>query len=174
MRSPPGQRADLLLLVGALEIERGAIGARIHLLLAEKDHVIAFGDFLPHGLLAVEAVARLVDIAKMHRLADLDGAFVGLFLPGDHAEQRGLAGAVRADHADDAARRQFEGQIIDQQIVAKALGQVVEIDHVLAKPLGHGNGDLRDHVLLGIGDLEQFLVALIARLGLGLPRFRRG
>ena len=65
-------------------------------------------------------------------------------------------------------------EIVDQQIVAKALGQVIEIDHVLTEPLGHRNGDLCDRVLLGIGDLEQFLVALIARLGLGLPRLRRG
>ncbi len=83
----------------------------------------------------------------MHALADLDGALVGLFLAGDHAEQRGLAGAVRADDADDAAGRQFEGEVVDQQIVAEALGEVVEVDHVLAEPLGHRNGDLRDLVL---------------------------
>ena len=81
-------------------------------------------------------VARLVDIAEMHRLADLDGAAVGLFLPGDHAEQRGLAGAVRADDADDAAWRQLEGEIVDQQIVAKTFAQMIEVDDVLAEPLG--------------------------------------
>jgi hypothetical protein len=58
------QRADLLLLVGALEVERGAVGARVHFLLAEKDHVVAFGNFLPDGFLAIEAVARLVDITE--------------------------------------------------------------------------------------------------------------
>ena len=109
----------------------------------------------------------------MHRLADLDGAFVGLLLAGDHAEQRGLAGAVRSDDADDAAGRQFEGEVVDQQVVAEAFAQVFEIDHVLAEPLGHRNDDLRDRVLLGIGDLEQLLVALVARLGFRLPRLRR-
>ena len=74
--------------------------------------------FLPSS-----AVARLVDIAELHRLADLDRARVRLVLPGDHAEQRGLAGAVRADDADDAAGRQLEGEIVDQQIVAEALPQ---------------------------------------------------
>ena len=89
------QRADLLLLVGALEVERRAIAARVHLALAEQDQLVAAGDFLPHVLLAVERVARLVDIAEMHALADRDGALVRRLLLGDHPEQRGLAGAVR-------------------------------------------------------------------------------
>ena len=72
----------------------------------------------------------------MHRLADLDRALVGLFLAGDHAEQRRLAGAVRPDDADDAAGRQLEGQIVDQKIVAKAFAQVLEVDDVLPEPLG--------------------------------------
>ena len=104
------QHADLLLLVGALEVEGAAIGARIDLALAEIEDVVAAGDFLPHGLLVVQRVARLVDIAELHRLADLDRAGVGLVLTGDHAEQRRLAGAVRADDADDAAGRQLEAR----------------------------------------------------------------
>src|SRR5258707_13843313 len=102
-----GQRADLLLLIGALEIERGAIAARIHLALAQKNKLVATGNLLPHRLLAVEAIAGLVDIAEMHALADRNGALVRLLLGGDHAEQRGLAGAVGAYHADNAARRQL-------------------------------------------------------------------
>jgi hypothetical protein len=47
-------------------------------------------------------------------------AAVGLLLAGDHAEQRRLAGAVRADDADDAARRQLEAEVVDQQPVAEA------------------------------------------------------
>jgi hypothetical protein len=43
-----------------------------------------------------------------------DRSLVRLILPDDHAKQRRLAGPVRADHADDAARRQLEGQIVDQ------------------------------------------------------------
>ena len=79
-----------------------------------------------------------------------------------------------ADHADDAARRQLEGEIVDQQAVAIALGQALEIDHVLAEPLGDGNGDLRGLGLLLARELQQILVALVARLGLGLARLRRG
>src|SRR3984957_8507966 len=106
-----GQRTDFLLLVGALEVERRAIAARIDLTLAEHELVETAGNFLPDIFLVVERIARLVDIAEMHRIADFDRAAVGLFRPGDHAEQRGLAGAIRPDNADDTARRQLEGEI---------------------------------------------------------------
>src|SRR6266550_699812 len=168
------QRADLLLLVGALEIERGAIAARIDLALAKQDQLVAAGDFLPHALLAVEGVARLVDIAEVHAVADRDGAVVRCLLLGDHPEQRGLAGAVRADHADNAARRQLECQIVDQKPVAKPLGQALEIDDVLTEPLGHGNRDLRGLGLLLVGQLQKFFVTLVARLGFGLTCLGRG
>ncbi len=42
----------------------------------------------------------LAEIADGDAALDRDLAFVGLFLAGDHAEQRGLAGAVGADEAD--------------------------------------------------------------------------
>ena len=135
--------------------------------------VEAAGDLLPDVLLAVERVARLVDIAELHRLADLDRAAVRLVLPGDHAEQRGLARAVRPDDADDAAGRQLEGEVVDQQIVAEALPEAVEVDDVLAEPLGHRDDDLRGLGLLFGGLCQQLLVALVARLGFRLPRPRR-
>ena len=133
------ERADLLLLVGALEVERAdSRRATLHLALAEHEHVVAAGDLLPDGLLAVERVARLVDIAELHRLADAERAGVGLLLAGDHAEQRGLAGAVRADDADDAAGRQLEGQVVDQQLVAEALASGARPrSRRSAQPLGH-------------------------------------
>src|SRR5258706_13072816 len=120
------ERAHLLLLVRALEVEGPTIGARIYLALAKRQHVEAAGNFLPHGLFAVEAVARLVHIAELDRLADLDDAPVGVLLTGDHAKKRGLAGAVRTDDADDTARRQLEGEIVDQQIVAEPLRSSAE------------------------------------------------
>src|SRR5215468_1102659 len=125
-----GERADLLLLVGALEVERRAIAARIDFLLAEQDQLVAAGDLLPYRLLAVERVARLVDIAEMYRLADGDGALVRLLLVGDHAKQRGLAGAVGANDADNAAGRQLEAEIVDQLTLAVAFAQPLEINHI--------------------------------------------
>src|SRR5579871_6329160 len=168
-----GECADFLLLVGALEVERRAIAARIDLALAEQDQFIAAGNFLPYRLLAVEVVARLVDIAELHALANRDRARVRLFLFGDHAKQRGLAGAVGADHADNAARRQFEGEIVDQKTIVITLGQPFEIDHILAQPLSDGNRDLGGLGLFLARLLQKVLVALIARLRLGLSRLRR-
>src|SRR3569833_4437404 len=102
--------AGLLLLIAALEGELAAIGARIDLGLAEFDEVGAAGNFLIHSLVGVQRVAALIDIAKLHGLADLQGAGIGLFLAGDHAEQRRLAGAVGAVDADNAAGRQLEAR----------------------------------------------------------------
>src|SRR3569833_701193 len=168
------QRADLLLLVAALEVERRAIAARVHFLLAEQDLLIAAGDLLPHGLAAIQRIAGLIDIAEMHGFADKEGTNNGLLLPGDHAEQRGLAGAVRTDHTDDATGRQLEGEIVDQQPIAKTLVETLEIDDVLAQALGDRDDDLRSLALLLARLLEQVLITLVARLGFGLPRFRRG
>ncbi len=97
----------------------------------------------------------------------------GFSWPGDHAEQRGLAGAVRPDDADDAARRQLEGEIVDQEVVAESLVEMLEIDHVLAEPLGDRDDDLGGLGLLLAGLAQQLFVALVTRLGFGLPGARR-
>src|SRR3546814_3459669 len=93
---------SLLLLVAAPEVEGADIGARLSLVLAELNDVEPAGDFFPHRLVSGEGVAALVDIAELHGVADAQAAAVGLLLAGDHAEQRGLAGAVGADDADEA------------------------------------------------------------------------
>src|SRR5262249_1324520 len=159
--------------VAALEVECRDVGTRIDFTLAEHELVEPAGNLLPNVLLAVETVARLVDIAELDRLADLDRAVVRPVLSGDHAKQRGLAGAVRPDHPYDAARGKLEGEFVDQEVVPEPLLEPLEIDNVLAEPFGDGNDDLR-----GLGGLlgclgEQIFVALVARLGFRLPRARR-
>ena len=68
---------------------------------------------------------------------------VGLVLADDHAEQRGLAGAVRPDHADDAARRQLEGEVVDEQAVAIAFLEMLGLDDDVAEARARRNDDLR-------------------------------
>ena len=68
----------------------------------------------------IQRLARLIDIGKLHGRTDAHFAGIGLFLAGDHAKHRGLAGAVRADDADDAASGQIEVQIVEQQPIAEA------------------------------------------------------
>ena len=59
--------------------------------------------------------------AAVHRHAgdvvavELDGAVVGLDQAGDHVEDRGLAGAVRAEQADRLAARHREAGIVDDR-----------------------------------------------------------
>ena len=146
-----GQLADFLLLVGAFEIECRAIGPRIHFALAKRQLIEAAGDFFPYALGAIERIARLIDITEPHRFTDLDGALIGLFLLGDHAKQCGLAGAVRPDDADNAAGRQFESEIVDEQIVAEAFLEMLEVDDVLTEPFRDWNDDLRSLRLLVAG-----------------------
>ena len=50
---------------------------------------------------------------------------------------------------------------------------MLEVDDVLAEPLGDRDDDLRALRLLLAGLFQQFLVALVTRLGFGLPRARR-
>src|SRR6187431_2883497 len=155
--------ADLLLLVGPLEVEPADIGAGRHLAGPELDHVAAAGDLLEHRLLAVERIARLIDIAELHRVADADGAVVRLVLSHDHAEQRGLAGAVRTDHADNAAWRELEGEIVDEEAVAEAFADILRLDDDVAEPRSRRNGDLRLAVGIAAGLRHQLVIGLDAR-----------
>ncbi len=56
----------------------------------------------------------------------------------------------------------------------KPLRKLLELDDVLPEPLGDRNDDLRGLRLLLAGLFQQFLVALVARLGFGLAGARRG
>ena len=163
------QRTHLLLLVAALEVEGRAVGARIHVMPAQLDDVAAAGDFLPDGLVAIERVAALVDMAESDRFADTDFAAVRPLLPGDHAKQRRLAGAIGADHADNAAGRQLEIEIVDQQFVAISLAQIFRVDDIPAEPLARGNDDPRASRPAFAGGLDQFVIGADARLRLRLP-----
>src|SRR6185369_14737866 len=92
--------ADLLLLVGAAEVERGAVGAAVHLAVAELDDVEPARQLLPHRLVGIERLAALVDVAELDRRPDREAAGVRLLLADDHLEQRRLAGAVGPDYTD--------------------------------------------------------------------------
>ena len=162
--------ADLLLLLGALEVEAGDVGAAVDRAVAERDLVPAARDLLPDGLRRVERVARLVDVGELDGLAEPQRARVGLLGAGDHPHQRRLAGAVGADHADDPAARELEAEIVDQHAVAVGLAQAVGLDDDVAEPRAGGDVDL-DLVELDVAVLgEQRLVGVEARLRLVAPR----
>src|SRR5262249_50008945 len=134
--------ADALLLVAALEVERGAVGARVQLALADEDPLLAAGDLLPDGLLRVGALAVLVDVREDDRLADLQDAAVRRLAPDDHLEERRLARAVRPDDADDAALRQVERQVVEEELVAVALLQALRAHDDVAEARAGRDVDL--------------------------------
>ncbi len=119
-------------------------------------------------LLPIEG-AVLVDVGELDRVADLETARIGLLLAGDHAEQGGLAGAVGADHADDAAGRQHEVHLLVEQPVAVALGDIPGLDDDAAEPRSRRDVNLHVALLLGGILAEQLLVGVDAGLALGMP-----
>ncbi|MCY1214074.1 hypothetical protein D9M72_258780 [compost metagenome] len=166
------QRADLLLLVAALEVEAADIGARRGFVTANRQHVGAARDLFEHRLGAVQRIAALVDERHLHGRPDLDLAAVRLFLAREHLEERRLAGAVRADDADDGARRHLEAQVFDQHAVAETLADVIELDHFITQALTHRDEDFLGFVALLVVLAVQLVKAGQARLGLGLAALR--
>ena len=116
------QRADLLLLVGALEVERGDIRPGVHLTPTDAEQVGPARDLLEHRVVGVEGVAALVDVRQVHRGTQFDDPLVGLFMAGDEPKESGLPGAVGTDDPHDGGRRHVEVQLIDEKAVSVALG----------------------------------------------------
>src|SRR4029079_14727443 len=116
--------------------------ARVDLALAELDHVLAAGDLLPHRVLPVQGAPRLVDVGELDRLAHLERAAVHLDLAGDHAEERRLARAVRADDVEDPAGWQVAGEVLHAQAAAQAFLDVRGADDDVPDPRTGGDVDL--------------------------------
>src|SRR5579864_8834721 len=67
---PARELADLLLLVGSLEVEAGDVGPSVELAAPDHDPVLTFGDLFVDGFVGIEGIAALVDVAKLHRRPD--------------------------------------------------------------------------------------------------------
>src|SRR5258707_6193804 len=167
-----GELPHLLLLIGSAEVELRAIGAARHLAPAEIDLVETAGNLLPDRLVRRRRVAGLVDIAQLHGVAEPQRAAIGLLLASDHAEERSFAGTVGPDDADDAARRQAEGEILHQELVAIGLAEVHRIDHEIAETRARGYHDLRGVRRLLPALRHQAVIGLDARLALRLAGAR--
>ena len=135
----PGQVADPLLLVAALEVEAAQVGAAGHLVVADAQNVVAVGHLFPDGLVGVQVLAALVHVGQVHGVAHLDVAGVRRFLTGEHTEQGGLTRAVGADDADNGAARHREAQIFIEQLAVELLGDAVDLEHLLAEALAWRN-----------------------------------
>src|ERR1700722_6911481 len=166
------QVADHLLLLHALEIEASDVAARGSLVVADLDEVEARGDLLPHRILVIERLARLIDVGQLHAGSQADFAAVRLLDSRQNAKPRGFAGAVGSGDSHDSPRGQAETQGIDQQPVAITLAYVLAFDDQVAQPVAGRNVDFIGFVAFLEFLRRQLLVALQARLGLRLARFR--
>ena len=50
--------------------------------------IVSARDFFPDVVLVLKMIAALIHKAQMYRFPNIDAAFVGLFLAGNHLEQR--------------------------------------------------------------------------------------
>ena len=90
--------------------------------------------------------------------------------PHDHLQQRGLARAVRPDHADDAAGRQRKIEVLKQHAIAIGFADALRLDHHFAQALAVGDDDLQFLAALFVFR-QQFFIGGDARLAFGLPAF---
>ena len=140
-----------------LKLKAPRIGARIDLALAEIDDVIAAGNFLPDVLLAVERIARLIDIAELTEspmaIAPLSGFSCPVImrnrvvLPaplGPITPTMPPGGSLNESDRRSAACRRSLSRDVENSMT------------VIAEPLGDRNDDLRRRrrlvVLLGERD----------------------
>src|SRR5690606_19381990 len=84
----------------------------------------------------------LFDVSDLNRLTDGDGAAIGLFLSGNHAEQGGFTRAVTADNTDDGSLGYRERQIVDQQTALESLVDVFQSDDLITQARARRDVDL--------------------------------
>ena len=117
------------------EVER-ALGAGSPLGARDLAHLHPVFDVFAHGHVREERVVleHRVDVAQVRRLprhvgaTQLDRAFVGKFEPGDHPQQRGLAGARRSEHREELAVGNLEVDAVGGNDTAEALPDSREAD----------------------------------------------
>src|SRR4029077_12483054 len=74
---------------------------------------------------------------------DRQRAPIGRLVADDHAEERGLAGAVRPDHPDDSTRRQEEREPVDEEAVTVSLHQALGVYHPVTEARTGRDGDVQ-------------------------------
>ena len=126
---------DLLQFLG-----RGGIHARLgdqaeaqELLLAAEKDVLGDGQgrqdrllLEDHGDAGIEGLARRSDVDRL--AVDQNVALVGLIDAVQHLEQRGLAGAVLADEADDLALVDGEADIVQRLHAGEGFRDVADFE----------------------------------------------
>src|SRR5450755_1033848 len=90
---------------------------------------IAPGQRLLDGDVGIEAVAMLVERRDGERRPEPHRAGIRRQDPGQHADQRGLAAAIRPDDADTVTALNADREIADDRAPAVALADPFRLDH---------------------------------------------
>src|SRR5699024_7519155 len=115
----------------------------------------------------------LVHIRQLDGVANLHGAGIWIFQAHDGLKQGGLTYTVRANNADDAVTRQGKGQILNQDTVIEALGQILGLNNLVNKAWRRRNLDFFKVELLVLLSLSRhFFVAFETSLVLCLTSLR--
>ena len=170
-----GEHTRLLLLIRALEAERGNVRTRRHFNVANLDVVQTVRDDLPEALLRVDVRAVLVNVRDLHGLADLQLAAVQGLQANDGLEQGGLTHTVRTDHTNNAVTGQGEGQTVNQGAAVEALLQVLSLNNDVTQAGSRRNLNLFEVKLAGLLSLRShLLVACQTSLRLSLAALSVG
>ena len=107
----------------------GDLAREEHVLLLHRvpEGLVAHHDGVEDGVLVVGEVI-LTEHAEAHPAGDRDGADVRVLGPGEHLDERRLAGAVRAGEAVALARVELHRDVLER-IFGRTAGDVVEDDH---------------------------------------------
>jgi len=98
--------------------------------------IVAVADGVDDRALGVELFALLVVVGHLHVGAAPHRAGIGRQFAEQQPQQRGLAGAVGPDEADAVAAQHAGREVADHHPVAVRLGQVLGLEHQLARRVG--------------------------------------
>jgi hypothetical protein len=135
----------------------------------DLDEVASRRDGVDERGFLVERGAQLVEVGDGDLGAQAHAAGVGRDLPQDELEQRGLAAAVGADHADLVAAHHAPREVLDHPLVAVGLAHVLQLGDEAPGALARGERKLHrsqqraPRLALRAQRLEPAYPALVAR-----------
>ena len=133
------QVADAAEHLVAMEEEGAEILAR--LLLRDAELAVQLAD---QGVLRVETLVLLREIADLHAAADLHAPRLRRQLAQEHAQERRLARAVRPDDGDAVALAHEERQMREHRARAKGEGHILQLRHALGALGGRMEGEVAE------------------------------
>ncbi|KFB74434.1 MAG: hypothetical protein AW09_000265 [Candidatus Accumulibacter phosphatis] len=127
-----GQRTDLRACALRGKQEVTEIADHVFALIGDLHEIRPRRDHVDQCRLFIELTAELVEISHLHFRPELHLAGIGEQLTKNQAQQRRLAGAIRADDADLVTALHATGEIAYHHLLAKTLAGVLERRHQFA------------------------------------------